>query len=211
MHKSYFYVKLDNCEREFLPPIPCHHHRHAGFSTARAECRAFEGWVLVEPMRRSWKFADPVTGATLTVSRSQLPLMPASACPLYSLQGMTCDPGLIAHFAMPRRADDDIKWLIVYVSCLGSGALLACAASASRRKFVRLSKVAHRPCSPTTSRSSFETRLCSRSKRRHQPKLPCVGTDCRKRRSRRRFTPCRHGVVYVGRTTSGGILSITKH
>ena len=45
----------------------------------------------------------------------QLPLMPAEACPLYSLQGATCDPGLIAHFAMPKRADDDIKWLIVYV------------------------------------------------------------------------------------------------
>ena len=28
---------------------------------------------------------------------------------------MTCDPGLIAHFAMPKRADDDIRWLIVYV------------------------------------------------------------------------------------------------
>ena len=35
--------------------------------------------------------------------------------PLYSLQGATCDPGLIAHFEMPKRADDDIKWLIVYV------------------------------------------------------------------------------------------------
>ena len=34
--------------------------------------------------------------------------------PLYSLQGVTCDPGLIAHFEMPKRADDDIKWLIVY-------------------------------------------------------------------------------------------------
>ena len=57
--------------------------------------------------------------------------MPADACPLYSLQGATCDPGLIAHFAMPRRADDDIKWLIVYVllsrvrslSCLRSHGL----------------------------------------------------------------------------------------
>ena len=49
------------------------------------------------------------------MSRSQLALMPAEACPLYSLQGATCDPGLIAHFVMPRRADDDIKWLIVYV------------------------------------------------------------------------------------------------
>ena len=55
------------------------------------------------------------TGMLLTVVRSQLPLMPAEACPLYSLQGATCDPGLIAHFEMPKRADDDIKWLIVYV------------------------------------------------------------------------------------------------
>ena len=41
--------------------------------------------------------------------------MPADACPLYSLQGATCDPGLIAHFTMPKRADADLKWLIVYV------------------------------------------------------------------------------------------------
>ena len=41
--------------------------------------------------------------------------MSEAACPLYALQGATCDPGLIAHFIMPKRADDDIKWLIVYV------------------------------------------------------------------------------------------------
>ena len=41
--------------------------------------------------------------------------MPAEACPLYALQGGTCDPGLIAHFEMPTRADEDIKRLIVYV------------------------------------------------------------------------------------------------
>ena len=46
---------------------------------------------------------------------TQLPLMPEAACALYSLQGAACDPGLIAHFVMPRRADDDVKWLIVYV------------------------------------------------------------------------------------------------
>ena len=59
--------------------------------------------------------------------------MPEAACPLYSLQGATCDPGLIAHFIMPKRADDDIKWLIVYVmlsrvrslSCLRSIGLTA--------------------------------------------------------------------------------------
>ena len=86
------------------------------FTTACCEaCNAFEGWVLIEPISRTWSFTDPTTGMPLQVVRSQLPLMPAEACPLYSLQGATCDPGLIAHFTMPRRADDDIKWLIVYV------------------------------------------------------------------------------------------------
>jgi hypothetical protein len=109
------YIKLDQCNREFLPPAVCEQHRQAGFSRECSACRALEGWVLIEPISRSWTFTDPVTGAILKVSRTQLPLMPADACPLYSLQGATCDPGLIAHFVMPRRADDDIRWLIVYV------------------------------------------------------------------------------------------------
>jgi len=109
------YVKLDKCDREFLPPLVCPRHQKSGFSKECADCRAFEGWVLIEAITRTWTFTDPESGGALKVSRSQLPLMPAEACPLYSLQGATCDPGLIAHFVMPRRADDDIKWLIVYV------------------------------------------------------------------------------------------------
>ena len=70
---------------------------------------------VIEPVTRTCTFTDPVTGATLKVSCTQLPLMPEPACALYSLQGATCDPGLIAHFVMPRRADDDVKWLCVYV------------------------------------------------------------------------------------------------
>ena len=46
---------------------------------------------------------------------AQHPLLPAPACPLYSLQGATADPGMVGHFIMPKRADSDIKWLIVYV------------------------------------------------------------------------------------------------
>ena len=109
------YVKLDDCNREFLPPVVCEKHQQAGFCKDCKECRALEGWVLIEPMCRTWTFTDEATGATLTVARTQLPLMPAEACPLYSLQGATCDPGLIAHFTMPNRADSDIRWLIVYV------------------------------------------------------------------------------------------------
>ena len=103
------YVKLDECDREFLPPLVCPEHQQAGFCKQCSACRAFEGWVLIEPMTRAWTFTDKDSGATLNVKRSQLPLMPADACPLYSLQGATCDPGLIAHCIMPKRADEDIK------------------------------------------------------------------------------------------------------
>ena len=109
------YVKLDKCDHEFLPAIKCPKHARSGFCKDCSECRSFPGWILVQPLCRTWTFTDPVTGRTLQVQRTQLPLMPEPACPLYSLQGATCDPGLIAHLIMPRRADDDIKWLIVYV------------------------------------------------------------------------------------------------
>ena len=109
------YVKLDKCDQEFLPPMVCQEHKKVGFCRNCSACRAFVGWVLVQPISRKWTFSDTVTGLTLQVQRTQLPLMPEAACPLYLLQGATCDPVLIAHFIMPRRADDDIKWLIVYV------------------------------------------------------------------------------------------------
>ena len=109
------YVKLDKCNREFLPTLKCQKHAACGFCKECSACRSFEGWILVQPMSRQWSFTDPVTGFAFQVQRTQLPLMPESACPLYSLQGATCDPGLLAHFIMPKRADEDIRWLIVYV------------------------------------------------------------------------------------------------
>ena len=34
------YVKLDQCNQEFLPPIVCQHHQHAGFAKDCDACRA---------------------------------------------------------------------------------------------------------------------------------------------------------------------------
>ena len=31
------------------------------------------------------------------------------------MQGMTAEPGLVAHFTLPKNRARDIKWLIVYV------------------------------------------------------------------------------------------------
>ncbi len=103
------------CHQKLLPPQVCDKHMLVGFWKECSMRRAFEGWVLVEPVFRTWAFADPVTEVTFKMSRSQLPIVPEAACSLYSLPGATCDPGLVAHFVMRKRADNDIKWLIVYV------------------------------------------------------------------------------------------------
>ena len=41
--------------------------------------------------------------------------MPAPAESLYSFQGTTADPGLVAYWFFPQRCTDTIRWLIVYV------------------------------------------------------------------------------------------------
>ena len=41
--------------------------------------------------------------------------MPYKACSLYALQWAPAEPGLIAHFTMPKRLGDGMKWLILYV------------------------------------------------------------------------------------------------
>ena len=68
------YVKLDNCNREFLPAVKCQEHAISGFCKDCPACQAFEGWILVQPLCRQWTFTDPVTGFTFQVKRTQLPL-----------------------------------------------------------------------------------------------------------------------------------------
>jgi hypothetical protein len=41
--------------------------------------------------------------------------MPAPAMPLYSMQGTTADPGMVAYLFFPQRCSPTVKWLIVYV------------------------------------------------------------------------------------------------
>ena len=109
------YFKLDDCDQEFLPPKVCEAHRLVGFCATCDHCRNFPVWVLVEPLSRKWQHADDVLDTTFGVERTQLPIMPEKACSLYTLQGATTEPGMIAHLALPRRAGADMMWLIVYV------------------------------------------------------------------------------------------------
>ena len=55
-------------------------------------------------------------GQFANVHRRQIPLAPAKVLPLYSMQGLTASPGLVAHWIVPPRLPSDIKWLICYVT-----------------------------------------------------------------------------------------------
>ncbi len=109
------YVKIDKCDIEFLPPRSCHAHVLVGADLECAQCRFFPGVVRVKPEKVTWHFNSKTVDFKTTVQRTQVPLVYEKACPLYSLQGETTDPGLVAHFEMPARTSSDIRFLIVYV------------------------------------------------------------------------------------------------
>ena len=88
------YVKLDNCSHQFLPEGD-----HPGI-------------FAVRPKRYTWKyFLDSKSGDFINVSRRQFALLPATACTLYSMQGTTAEPGLVAYWQAPRRAEHAPPWL----------------------------------------------------------------------------------------------------
>ena len=112
------YVKLDDCDDSFLPPAPCRQHRMTGHDEKCCQCISAvqPGVFAVTPLTRRWKYMLPnENGKYITIARKQLPLAPAQAVSLYSLQGTTADPGLVAYWFFPQRCESTIKWLIVYV------------------------------------------------------------------------------------------------
>ena len=108
------FVQVDDCDVEFLPRSPCD--CHSDFTEGCSECQRHPGVFMMRPTSRSWLFESKNhPGFKRSVRRTSHPLMPYTTCSLYSLQGTTAKPGLIAHFTMPRRTGEGMKWLIVYV------------------------------------------------------------------------------------------------
>ena len=111
-------IKLHNCEHVFLPCEPCQ--RCPYFNQLCSDCadirEDLKGIFAVQPLTRSWQYEGPeIEGKFVNISRSQFPLAPGKVLPLYSMQGMTAEPGLVAHWIVPARLEHDIKWLICYV------------------------------------------------------------------------------------------------
>jgi hypothetical protein len=112
-------IKLHDCKHVFLPVRPCAD--CPTFTETCAACKAkresLEGIFAIEPLTRTWKYDGPeLQGKFISVKRRQLPLAPSRVLPLYSMQGMTATPGLVAHWVVPPRLTSDIKWLICYVT-----------------------------------------------------------------------------------------------
>ena len=111
------YVKLDDCDLQLLPPARCPEHPHFTPTCLRCTSAAQPGVMAIRPLTRTWKHFYSTTEKTkyVMVQRTQLPLMPAAAVALYSMQGTTADPGMVAFWFFPQRCSDTIRWLIVYV------------------------------------------------------------------------------------------------
>jgi len=111
------YVKLDDCDLQLLPPMPCLEHLQPVPTCLRCSSAAEPGVMAIRPLLRTFKYfyAPAQKSKYVFVARKQIPLMPAQAVPLYSMQGTTADPGLAAYWFFPQQCSSTIQWLIVYV------------------------------------------------------------------------------------------------
>eukprot|EP00959_Pyramimonas_sp_CCMP1952_P375125 7856180-Pyramimonas_sp.AAC.1 len=111
------YVKLDDCDLQPLPPTMCPEHPERSSTCTRCTSAAQPGAMAIWPRPRTLKHSYSPTEKTkyVIVSRAQMPLMPAAAVSLYSMQGTAADLGLVAYWFSLRRCSDAIRWLIVYV------------------------------------------------------------------------------------------------
>ena len=114
--------------------------------------------MAVRPLPRTFKhFYSPAEKTKYVwISRRQIPLMAAQAVPLYSMQGTTADPGLVAYWFFPQRCSDTIRWLIVYVM-LSRPRSLATLKSVNLTKQIRdiIEQGPPRISSPTSTSSSM--------------------------------------------------------
>ena len=67
------------------------------------------------PERKGVCSPSPEPRQFLKVDRVQLPLAPEKAVSLYSMQGVTAKPGMVAYWHLPKMLPHEIKWLIIYV------------------------------------------------------------------------------------------------
>ena len=81
-------------------------------------CQACEGIVAIKPHTATWTFKRGRKAAErsgIKVQRTQIPLAPAHVKTLRSLQGTTAEPGLVAHWGLPKGLPKGAVWFAHYV------------------------------------------------------------------------------------------------
>ena len=102
---------------------PCSVHRLTGHDASCLNCTSavLPGIFAVKPLTRTFKYYyDPENKTKyVNIQRKQFPLTPALAMPLYSMQGTTAEPGMVAYWFFPQRCSPTVKWLIAASSSKG--------------------------------------------------------------------------------------------
>ncbi len=105
------YVKIDDSEELFLNSAP--------MASPGAPSHAgpdLRGVLAIPPQARPWKFKPPSGGSSVSVSRTQLTVLPRKQGTLHGVQGKTADPGFIVHWTFPPGLKKESIWLAYYVS-----------------------------------------------------------------------------------------------
>ena len=100
------YVKFDDSVDTFMS-IP---------GSSQSSSTDMKGVMAIEPKPRQWTFKSSKLKHGITVSRTQIPVLPKKQCTIHGVQGKTADPGFIVHWTYPLRLSVEAKWLAYYVS-----------------------------------------------------------------------------------------------
>ena len=105
------YVKIEDSDELFLNAEPV----SAGAASQRAG-QDLRGVLAITPQSRPWKFKAAAGGPAISVSRTQMTVLPRKQGTLHGVQGKTADPGFIVHWTFPPGLKQESKWLAYYVS-----------------------------------------------------------------------------------------------
>lgn len=103
----HIYVRVKHCNDVFLVPTA---------SATQPGGPDLRGVIAVSPTVRKWHYKNEAMKDSVSVARTQLPLLPRKQCTLHGVQGKTADPGFIAHWSFPARLSKESVWLAYYVS-----------------------------------------------------------------------------------------------
>ena len=78
-------------------------------ATAAAEEAA---QITTSPSRKHKREDD---ARVVTISRKQFPLLVNKSSTLHGIQGKTAEPGIAAHWKLPKRLSPEARWLAHYV------------------------------------------------------------------------------------------------